>query len=169
MEIAATPPTTPPAMAPTFELLPLGEGLADVVIGPPVVVAGVPPVPVARLVPLAEEPELPISAPAPISGESPVVCDWVEFQLFWSVTSMRAHWGTLVPAGTGLGNVDGARVFEQLNEYSDHVIQFELWHASHALMREYATVLHLHKLESSTPLGPVYEYPGARELMVKEP
>jgi hypothetical protein len=47
-----------------------------------------------------------------------------------------------------------------------YVIQFELWHASHALTREYATVLHLHKLESSTPLGPVYEYPGARELMV---
>ena len=33
-------------------------------------------------------------------------------------------------------------------------------------MREYATVLHLHKLESSTPLGPVYEYPGSNELMV---
>jgi hypothetical protein len=71
MEIAATPPTTPPAMAPTFELLPLGAGLGDVV-GPPelVVATGVPPAPVARLVPLAEEPELLISAPAPISGES---------------------------------------------------------------------------------------------------
>jgi hypothetical protein len=47
-----------------------------------------------------------------------------------------------------------------------YVIQFELWQASHALMREYATVLHLHKLESSTPLGPVYEYPGMSESMV---
>jgi hypothetical protein len=47
-----------------------------------------------------------------------------------------------------------------------YVIHFSLWHASHALIREYATVLHLHKLESSTPLGPVYEYPGRSELMV---
>jgi hypothetical protein len=73
MEIAATPPTTPPAMAPTFELLPLGAGLGDVEVGPPelVVATGVPLAPVARLVPLAEEePELPISVPGPISGES---------------------------------------------------------------------------------------------------
>jgi hypothetical protein len=33
-------------------------------------------------------------------------------------------------------------------------------------MREYATVLHLHKLVSSMPLGPVYEYPGESALMV---
>jgi len=82
---------------------------------------------------------------------------------------MRAHAGTRVPAGTGLGKLEGGRVFVQLYEYSDHVIQFELWQASHALMREYATVLHLHKLESSTPLGPVYEYPGMSESMVNVP
>ena len=33
-------------------------------------------------------------------------------------------------------------------------------------MREYATVLHLHMLELSTPLGPEYEDPGRSELMV---
>ena len=32
-------------------------------------------------------------------------------------------------------------------------------------MREYATVLHIHKSLSSEPLGPEYEYPGVKELM----
>jgi hypothetical protein len=33
-------------------------------------------------------------------------------------------------------------------------------------MSEYATVLHLHRLLLSIPLGPVYEYPGCKESMV---
>jgi hypothetical protein len=50
--------------------------------------------------------------------------------------------------------------------WESYVIHAAPWHASHALMSEYAMVLHLHKLELSTPLGPVYEYPGCRALMV---
>jgi len=60
-------------------------------------------------------------------------------------------------------------VFVQLKEYSDQVIHVSDWHASHALMSEYAMVLHLHRLLLSIPLGPVYEYPGCRESMVNEP
>jgi len=36
-------------------------------------------------------------------------------------------------------------------------------------MSEYATVLHLHKLASSLPLGPEYEYPGIRGSIVNVP
>jgi len=45
-------------------------------------------------------------------------------------------------------------------------IQLAPWHASHALISEYATVLHLHRVLSSGPLGPVYVYPGISELIV---
>src|SRR6266567_9171595 len=121
---------------------------------------------------------------------------------------MRAHRGTRVPEGTGLGNLqaicpssvpmhrfsaangthdEGDRVVVQLDEYSDqlmtvyvsshealrreqrwesYLVHTAPWHASHALMSEYATVLHLHRLVPSTPLGPVYEYPGFRALIV---
>ena len=33
-------------------------------------------------------------------------------------------------------------------------------------MSEYPTVLHLHKSESSAPLGPIYEYPGGSGSIV---
>jgi len=161
MEIAARPPTTPPAMAPAFEPpVDVGVGVGgdvkpwveDVSVDPvgfgEVRVAPVP-------VPVVGEPEVPISAPGPISGLSPVAIDLLTFQLFSRVTSRRAHAGTDVPAGTGLGKLEGGSVVVQLNEYSDHVVHVSDWHASHALMREYATVLHLHKLPSSIPLGPV--------------
>jgi hypothetical protein len=46
------------------------------------------------------------------------------------------------------------------------VIGFADWHPAQALMSAYPTVLHLHKLESSTPDGPTYVYPGDRGLMV---
>jgi len=36
-------------------------------------------------------------------------------------------------------------------------------------MSEYATVLHLHKLALSLPLGPEYEYPGIRGSIVNSP
>jgi len=163
MEIAAIPPTTPPAMAPAFEppvAVGVGVGVGgdvkpwveDVSVDPvgfgEVRVAPVP-------VPVVGEPEVPIRAPGPISGVSPVAIDVLAFQLFSRVTSRRAQAGTYVPAGTGLGKLEGGSVFVQLYVYSDHVIHGCNWHASHALMREYATVLHLHKLLSSTPLGPV--------------
>ena len=48
-----------------------------------------------------------------------------------------------------------------------NLIQVAPWHASHALMSEYVTVLHLHKSESSKVLlGPWYEYPGRRASTV---
>jgi hypothetical protein len=40
---------------------------------------------------------------------------------------------------------------DTMKMYEIHVSD---WHASHALRREYTTVLHLHKLLSSIPLGP---------------
>jgi hypothetical protein len=60
-------------------------------------------------------------------------------------------------------------VFVQLDENTDQLVQSAPWHASHALTSEYVIVLHLHMLESSTPLGPVYEYPGFRASMVNDP
>ena len=76
MEIAAIPPTTPPAMAPAFEP-PLGVGVnvggdakpwvEDVSVDP----VGLGEVRVAPVpVPVVEEPEVPIIAPGPISGLS---------------------------------------------------------------------------------------------------
>ena len=50
--------------------------------------------------------------------------------------------------------------------WESYEIHGEPWHASHALMREYVIVLHLHMSESSTPLGPIYEAPGSRALTV---
>jgi hypothetical protein len=76
MEIAAIPPTTPPAMAPAFEPpVAVGVGvdgdvkpwIEDVSVDPvgfeEVRVAPVP-------VPVVGEPEVPIRAPGPISGKS---------------------------------------------------------------------------------------------------
>jgi hypothetical protein len=43
--------------------------------------------------------------------------------------------------------------------YSIHIAD---WHAAHALMREYVTVLHMHKSELSKRLGPGYDFPDRR-------
>jgi len=107
--------------------------------------------------------------PGPASGVSPRTCASVGFQVPSAVTSNRAQKGTLVSAGTGLGNVEGGRILVQLNLYSAQEIHSAPWHASQALMREYAMVLHSHKSVSSEPLGPEYEYPGWRGLMTNEP
>jgi hypothetical protein len=130
MEIAAIPPTTPPAMAPAFEP-PVGVDV-DVRVGgdvkPWVEDVSVDPVGFGEVrvapvpVPVVGEPEVPISAPGPISGLSPVAIDLLTFQLFSRVTSRRAHAGTDVPAGTGLGKLEGGSVVVQLNEYSDHLM-----------------------------------------------
>jgi hypothetical protein len=108
MEIAARPPTTPPAMAPAFEPpVDVGVGVGgdvkpwveDVSVDP----VGFGEVRVAPvLVPVVGEPEVPISAPGPISGLSentvvkrrkekdggrflpPVAIDLLTFQLFSS-------------------------------------------------------------------------------------
>jgi len=130
MEIAAIPPTTPPAMAPAFEppvAVGVGVGVGgdvkpwveDVSVDPvgfeEVRVAPVP-------VPVVGEPEVPIRAPGPISGKSPAAIDVLAFQSFSRVTSRRAHAGTYVPAGTGLGKLEGGSVFVQLNVHSDHLM-----------------------------------------------
>ena len=70
-------------------------------------------------------------------------------------------------------------MFTQFDEYSDQLMAVYVsshevlkreesnltanspWHAPHALMSEYVTVLQLHRLEPPT-IGPVYEYPGNR-------
>ena len=46
------------------------------------------------------------------------------------------------------------------------MIQVCPWHPPQALTSEYPTVLHLHKLESSTPLGPEYDCPGCSGAIV---
>ena len=51
------------------------------------------------------------------------------------------------------------------NNWSTHGAHGLSWHASHALMRLYRTVLHLHISLSSTPLGPEYEFPGSKSGM----
>ena len=56
MEIAATPPTTPPTIAPVFELWFTGsEGMGD---------------PVGDVLEDVDTPDAPITAPGPSSGES---------------------------------------------------------------------------------------------------
>jgi len=112
---------------------------------------------------------VPIIVPGLASGVSPTENDLIASQVPLPVTSMRAQWGTLVPAGTGLGNDEGGRIVVQLYLYSAQEIQSAPWHASHALIREYAMVLHSHKSLSSEPLGPEYEFPGCKELMRKDP
>jgi len=79
METTARPPTTPPAIAPAFELLPFGGGVGD---GDPVEDA------------LAEDvytPDAAKIAPGPYSGLSPAACDSLAFQLFSFVTSRIAQ------------------------------------------------------------------------------
>ena len=57
-------------------------------------------------------------------------------------------------------------VLRREQRWESNLIQSAPWHASHALTSEYVTVLHLHKLVLSRILGPMYEYPGVRALMV---
>jgi hypothetical protein len=58
-----------------------------------------------------------------------------------------------------------SQVDKEMDVMGTYDVHVSPWHASHALMREYEIVLHLHKFPSSTPLGPVYEYPGWRAAM----
>jgi hypothetical protein len=76
-----------------------------------------------------------INAPGSISGRSPTVCAGTIFQRFTLVISWRAHCGTRVPEGTGLGNVEGISIFVQLNEYRDQDIHACPWHPPQALKR----------------------------------
>lgn len=69
------------------------------------------------------EPDGPRSVPAAISGVSPTELDWFSSQRFPLVISRRAHWGTAVPAGIGLGNWPGGSTLEQLVTNCDQVIQ----------------------------------------------
>jgi hypothetical protein len=62
--------------------------------------------------------------------------------------------------------VSSHEVLRRERRWESNLVHAAPWHASHALMSEYVTVLHLHKLESSMPLGPMYEYPGFRALIV---
>jgi hypothetical protein len=118
-----------------------------------------------------EVPELPveISEPAITSGVSPTLRAEVASQRPKAVSSMRAHCGTRVPAGTALGNVEGAKVVVQLVVYSAQGIHTAPWHASQALRRLYATVLHLHMFVPSAAVGPVYENPVCSAAMVNAP
>jgi len=80
MEIAATPPTAPPTMAPTFELLlDAGAGAGRLVEEEPAaldkVVCDPADPPVAVEVAAVVAPEVPINLPGSISGESPTVID----------------------------------------------------------------------------------------------
>jgi len=132
MAITVTPPTTPPTMAPVFELLPteseiVGKDEDDAEF------VGVREVPVG---PVMTELGEPINEPGPISGLSPAANDLFASHAFSRVMSRRAHRGTCVPAGTGLGKVEGGIISVQLNINSDHVTQLSPWHAPHAHRRE---------------------------------
>jgi len=184
--ITATPPTAPPTIAPVFELLLLGVGEGvdedgddgDVIEadnGNGVVMGGK----------FAVDPELvgpkpllmvvvappPINWPGPISGESPMPIAVMESQRERSsrVGSARAHCGTYAPCGTGFGKVPGAETVVQLVAHVGQSIQNPFWHAPHALMREYTTVLHLHMSPPPSRLGPTYSCPARRGPTVNVP
>lgn len=153
-----TPPATPPAIAAVFD--PLPEDDEEEALDLEALEVGL----------AFPEVEALINEPGPSSGATPAMYALVAFQRFSKVLSTRAHCGTLVPRGTGLGNTEGGSVLVQLNEYSDQVVHTDPWHASQALMRLYVTVLHLQGFASSTSLlGPVYEYPGCSAFMVNVP
>lgn len=78
-----------------------------------------------------------------------------DVQLYENSDQLMAIWQTRKPLG----------ILER-RRWESYEIHGEPWHASHALMREYVIVLHLHMSESSMPLGPVYEAPGSRALTV---
>jgi len=102
-ESTDTPPTAPPTIGPVlFGLLGEGEKVGTV----EEVLVWVPDV-------VTEAPEEPSMAPGAASGESPTFIALLESQVMSDVTSMRAHLGTRVSAGTGLGNDEGGRIFTQ--------------------------------------------------------
>jgi hypothetical protein len=175
---ATTPPATPPAIAAVFEddpdldedpELETGEVAEE---GDPAtreveaiaVVACPAPAPAVDVKLEAE-----INEPGITSGESPTPRAAVASQRPEVVGSMRAQCGTRVPEGTALGNDEGAKVVVQLLEYSAQEIHIADWHASQALRRLYATVLHLHMFVPSRAVGPVYEYPGSSAFMENAP
>ncbi len=67
------------------------------------------------------------------------------------------------PANDGIQFVSSHEILRREQWY---LIKSAPWHALHALRSEYVTVLHMHKLESSAPLGPKYELPGGRASIV---
>lgn len=119
------PPTTPPAIAPLFELLLVGEFDGDDDTDKVVEVG------VTETVPVT-------------SGASPTSCAAVKFQLSSGVGSRNAHRGTRVPTGMGLGKIPAATGEVQFVDHTEYKIHGSPWHASQALNRLYATVLHLH-------------------------
>lgn len=149
--MAMTPATTPPAMAPAFDPLPDEEDtdVADTGVKVEALEIGL-------LALTLEETDVPTSCPGKTSGVSPMASAAVTFQRFTSVMSWRAHRGTRVVGGTGLGNVEGSKVLVQLSEKPDQLLRLPPWHAPQALKRSNDTVLHQHKLASSD-LGPKYE------------
>jgi len=172
-----TPPAAPPAIAAVFDD-PLPEDLPEEPVTPEVAEDGDPatrveaPSVVVTCPAPATEVELvaaPRTAPGSASGESPTVSAVMASQRLTLVSSMRAHFGTRVPDGTGLGNVEGGIVSEQLVMYSVQGIHVCPWHASQALRRLYPMVLHLHKFVPSAAVGPVYENPGNSGFMVNVP
>lgn len=92
MKMVAIPPTTPPAMAAVFELLPPeGGGVGDLAEDTLEEDAGVTDTLEEDDVGARDTPEGPRIEPGPNSGESPTAYDWLAFQSFSVVTSIRAH------------------------------------------------------------------------------
>jgi len=104
------PPTTPPAIASTSELLcevkvedePGTDALGGKVDREKV------------LVDIAIKEAVPVT-----SGESPMASASVRFQLSPIDESKYAHLGTRVPSGTGSGKVPGVALVEQLDVHKE--------------------------------------------------
>jgi hypothetical protein len=99
-------PTTPPAIAPEFELLwevEVGDEPDPVVLGFRVD---------WEAVNIGTMEAVPVT-----SGESPRACAAEMFQLLPVNVSIYAHLGTRVPSGTGFGKVPGVATDVQLNDH----------------------------------------------------
>jgi hypothetical protein len=107
------PPTTPPAIAPAFDLLLCG--VEDGVEATVVLDADELGVKVdwdTLSVDVGTIETLPVT-----SGESPVACAVEMFQLSPIDVSRKAHWGIRVPIGTGSGKVPAVALVVQLNDH----------------------------------------------------
>jgi len=105
------PPTTPPAIAPALELLCEVEGEAEAADEWDADELGVK-VDWETLIDVGTMEADPVT-----SGESPAASAVEMFQLSPIDVSMKAHWGTFVPAGTGSGKVPGGALLVQLNDH----------------------------------------------------
>lgn len=110
---AMRPPTTPPAIAPAFELLLCDVGV-DVDDVPDFEVLGVMVDCETLIVDVGTRAAVPAT-----SGESPTASAAVRFQLSPIDVSMKAHLGIAVPSGTGSGKIPGVAVEVQLNDHSE--------------------------------------------------